>query len=165
MDLSVDKQDGLQPPASPASSVDSDAYNSTAAQIFFGPLRSPEKRFAAPTASLDLLQPGSSGSPLRRSPRLSSPRLSSPRLSTPVLEPQEEEEEEEEEIGQQDVYAKLSEGQRLEEEEEEEEETPGQSRPETPEQDRFIDNGKPTPPKVSEHVLTSRTRAFLDTGK
>lgn len=148
MDQAVDKQDGLQMPASPASSVDSDAFNTTSAQIYFGPLRSPEKRFAAPAANFDMLRPGSSSSPLRRSPRLSSPRLTTPVLET--LEPQEEEEEEE----NQQAGASLSVlGPRLEEEEEEEEAV-GQSRPETPDNDRFIDNGEPTPPNGSEHALT-----------
>lgn len=62
--------------SSPASSSasDSDAYNTESARIYFGPLKTPERKFVA--TSMHLFPPPIE-SPLRRSPRLSSPRTRS----------------------------------------------------------------------------------------
>ena len=65
---------------SPASSLasDTDAYNTADARIHFGPLRSPEKKFHTILECSDTLRPPHSRSPLRRSPRLSTPCPPSP---------------------------------------------------------------------------------------
>lgn len=58
-------------PSPVPSDSDSDSYNTESARIYFGPLKTPERKFAA---SSKALFPPPSTSPLRRSPRLSSPR-------------------------------------------------------------------------------------------
>ncbi|KAH9484321.1 hypothetical protein JR316_0003802 [Psilocybe cubensis] len=68
------------PSPSPSSDSDSDSYNTESARIYFGPLKTPERKFAAAAASKRLFPPPSNSS-LRRSPRLSSPR---PRSATPT---------------------------------------------------------------------------------
>ncbi|CAA7271717.1 unnamed protein product [Cyclocybe aegerita] len=66
-------------PASPESSAsDSESYNTESARLYFGPLKTPERKFVA---SSKHLFPPVQTPPLRRSPRLSSPR---PRSVTPV---------------------------------------------------------------------------------
>jgi len=60
-------------PASPASSTtsDSDAYNTEDARLYFGPLKTPERKFVAGSQSCPF--PTAPNLVLRRSPRLSSP--------------------------------------------------------------------------------------------
>ncbi|KAI0928744.1 hypothetical protein AcW2_004654 [Taiwanofungus camphoratus] len=60
---------------SPHSSDDSDAVNTDSARVYFGPLQSPEKKFAPPPGSARLR------TPLRRSTRLSSAAVASSILS------------------------------------------------------------------------------------
>lgn len=66
-------------PSPTSSGSDSDSFNTESARIHFGPLKTPERKFAA-NASKRLFPPPSNSS-LRRSPRLSSPR---PRSATPT---------------------------------------------------------------------------------
>lgn len=63
--------------ASPASSSasDSDAFNTESARLYFGPVKTPERKFVA---SNKRLFPPAVPSLLRRSPRLSSPRPQPP---------------------------------------------------------------------------------------
>ena len=63
-------------PSSPASSSasDSDAFNTESARVYFGPFKTPERKFIA--ASRTLFPPPQLTA-VRRSPRLSSPRLRS----------------------------------------------------------------------------------------
>ncbi|KAJ3517145.1 hypothetical protein NLJ89_g685 [Agrocybe chaxingu] len=104
-------------PASPASSAsDSDSYNTESARLYFGPLKTPERKFVA---SSKHLFPPVQTPPLRRSPRLSSPR---PRSATPV--DAEDTAEENEDI---ERVAQLVNGDEEEEEEEEEEISNSQS--------------------------------------
>lgn len=70
----------MEPPPS-ASAPDSDAYNTESARLYFGPLKTPERRFVY--NSKGLFPPTQSNLP-RRSPRLSSPRVRSP--SQPIDE-------------------------------------------------------------------------------
>lgn len=65
----------LSPPPSSASASDSDAYNTESARLYFGPLKTPERKFVH--YSTGLFPPTQSTLP-RRSPRLSSPRARSP---------------------------------------------------------------------------------------
>jgi hypothetical protein len=68
----------MEPPPS-ASAADSDAYNTESARLYFGPLKTPERRFVY--NSKGLFPPTQSNLP-RRSPRLSSPRARSPSQPT-----------------------------------------------------------------------------------
>lgn len=68
------------PSPTPSSGSDSDSYNTESARVYFGPLKTPERKFAAAAASKRLFPPPSNSS-LRRSPRLSSPRA---RSATPT---------------------------------------------------------------------------------
>ncbi|KAF8188407.1 hypothetical protein BJ912DRAFT_1107664 [Pholiota molesta] len=63
-------------PSSPASSSasDSDAYNTESARVYFGPFKTPERKFIAASKSLF---PPPQPAAVRRSPRLSSPRIRS----------------------------------------------------------------------------------------
>ncbi|KDR81591.1 hypothetical protein GALMADRAFT_263876 [Galerina marginata CBS 339.88] len=74
--MDIDRTDTPSPVSSSAS--DSDAYNTESARLYFGPFKTPERKFVA--ASKRLFPPPSHSS-LRRSPRLSSPR---PRSATPT---------------------------------------------------------------------------------
>lgn len=65
----------LSSPPSSASASDSDAYNTESARLYFGPLKTPERKFVH--NSKGLFPPSQSTLP-RRSPRLSSPRVRSP---------------------------------------------------------------------------------------
>lgn len=71
----------LSPPPSSASASDSEAYNTESARLYFGPLKTPERKFVH--GSKGLFPPTQSTLP-RRSPRLSSPRARSP--SQPIDE-------------------------------------------------------------------------------
>ena len=62
-------------PPSSASTPDSDAYNTESARLYFGPLKTPERKFVHNSKAL--FPPTQSNLP-RRSPRLSSPRVRSP---------------------------------------------------------------------------------------
>lgn len=63
-------------PASPVSSSgsNSDAFNTESARVYFGPLKTPERKFVAGSKTLF---PPAQPTAVRRSPRLSSPRLRS----------------------------------------------------------------------------------------
>lgn len=61
-------------PPSSASASDNDAYNTESARLYFGPLKTPERKFV--DNSKGPLPPTQTTFP-RRSPRLSSPRLRS----------------------------------------------------------------------------------------
>ena len=114
---------------SPASSLasDTDAYNTADARLYFGPLRSPEKKFHPMVECPDALHPPHSRSPLRRSPRLSTPCHPSP--SPTVTE----------------LILKRRGGNRvnMDEDDESSEEVANLLRPETPEYDKFLQDGEP----------------------
>ncbi|KAF9477387.1 hypothetical protein BDN70DRAFT_881294 [Pholiota conissans] len=67
--------DGINPPSPASSSAsDSDAYNTESARLYFGPFKTPERKFIATSKSLF---PPPQPAAVRRSPRLSSPRIRS----------------------------------------------------------------------------------------
>lgn len=71
----MDDTNAASPASSSSSATDSDAFNTEAARLYFGPLKTPERNFVASTQRLF---PPVNASPLRRSPRLSSPRPQPP---------------------------------------------------------------------------------------
>ncbi|KAF8959067.1 hypothetical protein BDZ97DRAFT_1761717 [Flammula alnicola] len=73
--LLADTMDDVPAPSPASSSAsDSDAFNTESARLYFGPLKTPERKFVA--ASQRLFPPPQPTA-VRRSPRLSSPRLRS----------------------------------------------------------------------------------------
>ena len=67
----MDDSNAASPASSSSSASDSDGFNTESARLYFGPLKTPERKFVA---SNQRLFPPVEASPLRRSPRLSSPR-------------------------------------------------------------------------------------------